>query len=699
MSQGRASKTQAAPRGERRRAGARVPSGQPTAVPGAAGWLPVLAAAVALRYRVLGYGFFADDYLFLDQVRGASPISVFMLPDPLRNYWRPVGRQAYFWFIARLGESPLVAHVLNLAIFLALVALVFALARRLAGTRAGAIAAGIVAVHEAADVPVLWSSGSQDLLAVLGALAALWLLVRGRALWAAVALLAGLLSKETICVTPLIALPMVRRPGERWRAAFERAAPLFVVSALWLPLWLLKMKGGTHSSLHFDASSLPAALVHLPQVFLGAQWDVDSNPPVGLVLPPIVAIVLVVMAILVAGRATAGDAEGSSPSHAARIGLTWAILGALPVTLVVHTWSSYYYLFAVCGLALATGAWLARSRPVVAMIVVALLAWGSESARRLESFATAPGNWGTQSHLSRFYFDRSMRWVSRYLQDMRAAVPSAPAHSTLYFAGIPAFASWQSGDGALVRWAYRDSTLRSYYFADFDLATARRGDVLVFTARNDSLTFESDPVKGLQLIASGQALSERFATADGAVTRGLDLAPDDRSLHYWRAWLRFAGGDSTGLARELHAAGCEARPGPSEEASRARRLIASGDAQGALAVLTEGVQRHGLDPEAHAQLADLLMRLAPQSSGCAMEALAARTLTPTDAVSWRRWAHVQVASGHAAEAFVSLSRYFELAGPEGKNDADDLKLLEALRAGLPGGSLAQSELRRRPRAR
>ncbi len=128
----------------------------------------VVLAALVLRAPVLRYTFFADDHLFLDQVRGASIVSAWAVDDPLRNYWRPLSRQLYFWVVSRCGESPVVAHVLNLTLLLGIVVLVWAVGRRLAGERAGVIAAAIVAVHEAADVPVLWASGSQDLLAVLG---------------------------------------------------------------------------------------------------------------------------------------------------------------------------------------------------------------------------------------------------------------------------------------------------------------------------------------------------------------------------------------------------------------------------------------------------------------------------------------------------------------------------------------------------
>jgi hypothetical protein len=672
----------------------------------------VLAAGVALRFPVLRYTFFADDHLFLDQVRGTSLLTAWSVDDPLRNYWRPLSRQLYFWLVSRLGESPLVAHVLNAALFLGVVVLVWILGRRLAGERGALVAAGIVALHEAADVPVLWASGSQDLLAILGALGALCLAQRGRLPWASAAFVAGLLSKETVAVTPAIALWMLRERGEAWSASLRRVLPLFLVLIGWFPVWLWMMSGGTREGLRFGVESIPAAVAHLPQVFLGAQWDATATPPISAGPPPFVPLALILLAVVVvvrSARAPAVDSVAQRPAHMRRdggapaggvaTGLVWAALASLPVAIVVHVWSSYFYLYAVCGLALAGGAWLDRMRLPASLLAVSLVAWGSETARGLESFATEPRPWGTQSHLTRFYFDRSMRWVSRYLEDLRSQLPAVPPNSTFYFAGTPAFASWQSGDGALVRWVYREPTIRSHYFADFDLERARRGEVFVFTARNDSLLREPNPVSGLLLIASGQVLAEHFDVADAALTRAHELAPGTRALHYWRAWVRFALGDSSQLSRELEGAGCASRAGPSDEVALSRRRLEQGDAEGALQAAADGVARHALDPAVHARLAELLLRFAPRSSGLAIEALATRLLTPTDPVAWRTWALVQRANDHNSSAYDSWSRYVELSGGIESVAPEDRRLLEQLRAGLPGGELAQRELRRRPSPR
>src|SRR5262245_8463411 len=149
----------------------------------------VLLAAFALHAQALTLPFFADDYLFLDQVRHRSLFEVLAAPDPIGNFFRPLGRQVSFRLVAHLTRpAPVAFHAVNLGLFLAIVGLLFSIARRLAGPYAAATASAVVALHYAADVPVRWVSGSQDLMATTGALASLWLLQRGRGAWAGLAL-------------------------------------------------------------------------------------------------------------------------------------------------------------------------------------------------------------------------------------------------------------------------------------------------------------------------------------------------------------------------------------------------------------------------------------------------------------------------------------------------------------------------------
>jgi hypothetical protein len=660
----------------------------------------VLVAGAWLQISALRLPFFADDYLFLDQMRGRSLWAALTSPDPLRNFWRPVGRQLYFWLVSQCGESAVVAHALNLALFLGIVALLFVLARRLAGPRAAAIAAAIVALHYVLDVPVRWASGSQDLIAVAGALGALCLVASGRNGWAAASLGLGLLAKETVVVTPLVALWMARRPGQRWTRPLAALWPLGAVVAVWAVFWMLAMQGRSGGTIQFSPAAIPAAPIHLLQVFLGAEWSRHQPLRLFTVLPPLIplAIVLVGIAWVRHQRSPSRGRpqEGPAAPDAWSTGLFWALLATLPVVLVVHIWSAYYYLFALCGLALMLGALLARRSLVIALVATTLLAWGSESARRLETFASDPSPWCTESHLNRFYFDRSMWWVTRYLEDLRRQRPTVPHRSTLFFSGIQFFSSWQAADGPLVRWAYRDSSLRSYYFHDFTAERARRGPFFVYMTRNDSLLEQKSDLNVFFSVAASQLASERYALAKDVLVLAQERYPGVRPMGYWLAWVEMALGDTAAARRELVAAGFTPRPGSSPLTASARRLLAAGDTLRATGQLDAAIRSQVFDAEAHGLLADILMG----SSGIsAVEALAARQLAPRDPAVWRRWAILQARAANYQAAYPSMKRYFELAGPAARGDQQARELLEYIRQMQPGGELEQSSLRRRPTPR
>ena len=235
----------------------------------------VLLSAVWLHSSVVRKPFFADDYFFLEQVRGRSLAAALATPDPLGNFLRPVGRQLYFWTVSRLGsESPVAFHVAGLFVFLTTLVIFHRLARHLGGPVVALTATALIAFHYAADVPLGWASGSQDLLAVLFATVAVFLHVRRRHALSAVALALGLLSKESVALTAAVAMAADFRPGERWTHAMRRATGLVVITGLWAVWWVvtLKSRPATAQTLSFVPSDALAAMVHFVQVALGFEF-------------------------------------------------------------------------------------------------------------------------------------------------------------------------------------------------------------------------------------------------------------------------------------------------------------------------------------------------------------------------------------------------------------------------------------------
>jgi hypothetical protein len=563
---------------------------------------------------------------------------------------------------------------------------------------------GLLAVHHAADVPLLWASGSQDLLAVAGALAAIELGAAGRFAWAAAPMLLALLSKETVAFAPLIAALYARMGGEPWARTLGRAWPLFAAQAAWAGLWLATSARRPAISLEarLDPAGFPAALLHLVQSALGVEWPA-GDPAAAFGAPPATAALLVALGVVLAGGARPAPARPPGPARGRvlAVGVAWAVLGALPLVPVAHIWSAYYYLFALCGVALAVGGLLAGRPAWLAATAVLLVGWTSENARRVPEFATARGPWTAQSHLNRHYLERGMTLAMRCLADLRRARPALPARGTLYFAGLPAAIAFQAADGPLLRWAYRDSSLRSYFLTRFRREQARRGPILFFQMSRDTLTEILGP-DSLERIGFSLVLSDAADPARDVLALDWESRASPRTA-YRLAFLEAARGDLEAARKWLEAAGRRPAGGSAPEIPAALALVAGGDTAAATALMERGVARRALDPGAHALLADLLLARGRLNEG-AVEAYAARALAPDAPSTWRRWGLVAFAHGRDHQAAAALERYLELGGEEAAQDVEAVGLLREARRRLPGGDLAQASLhelgarRRRPPA-
>ena len=202
----------------------------------------VLAAAALLHFDNWRAPFFADDFLFLDQVRDRS------LPAPAHltrsdRQLLPSGESTAVVLVAG-GTDPRVADRLPRGQPGALPRHHLAAIRArqtLARDAPGLIGATLLAVTHAADDAAPLGVRSQDLLAVTGALAAILLFVNGRR-WALRSRCSPRCSpKESVAVTPLIAALVARHSGESWRRTATRAWPLAAVLAVWAALWLLTL--------------------------------------------------------------------------------------------------------------------------------------------------------------------------------------------------------------------------------------------------------------------------------------------------------------------------------------------------------------------------------------------------------------------------------------------------------------------------
>ena len=676
----------------------------------------VALAAAAGHVRSLAAPFFADDWLFLDQVRFRSLLDVLASPDPIGNYFRPLGRQVWFSVLAAVSaENPWLFHAANLACLMVAVVLLAQLARRLAGPTAGVIAAAFLALHYAADVPVLWASGAQELLSLALVLAALELHVRGARRSAAVVFLGALLAKEAVVLAPVVACAL-DTDGGPWRDRLRRAWAWGAAVLAWLAIAtaVAALRGTPGAGLQLSLEGPLAAPLLLARVTFGLEWLAGQRPWAEWTDPGLggwLAILLAVVAVLVvaprrtplrsrsARRGVGTSALPRSTAHdtraAIRAGLLWALAGALPVAAVAPQWSAYYFLFALAGVGLALGAWLS-SRPVsLAIAVVLVSGLASSQARGLQEFATAPSAWSGQSHVNRFYLERGMAVISRGIADLRRQMPAPLPRTTVFVAGLPSFAAFQVADGPLVRGVYRDTTLRSYYLSQLTAERLARGPWRVFfynggTGRLDDQTGQPGVLSSTAL---GMILSEQLDVAEAALSAADGQGELDLGRTYVSAWVAMERGDRALALQRLSAAHYRAEGGGGAAVAEVRQKLAVRDTLGALDVLREAMQRHALDPELHALAADLLLSRPESMAEGQVEAFAARVLAPERGGSWRRWAQVLVRENRPELAIAALDRYAKLDPARWAPDRDAQRLRAVLVQMKPGGDLAQRGLK------
>jgi len=657
----------------------------------------ILGAAFTLRMPALLRPFFADDYLFLEQVRGRSLLGALLAPDPVGNFLRPVSRALYFRVVtAFAGESAFAFHAVGLALFLVAVTLVYFVTRRMAGPLAAAFVAGIVAVHYGADVPVLWASGSQDILALVFALGAILLHVNGRRGLAAATFFVALLSKEIIVGAAAIAIVLDKRPEESWRPAITRGRSLLIALGAWAALWLgtlvLRPAAGAATAWRVDA--IPAALWHLVQVTLGLEFrdgKMGGAAPGTLAFGPI-ALVLLAVAYAAWRQAPVAGAHARPDSRPAIQGGWWALLATLPIMAVAAIWSAHFYLFALVGAGIAIAALMARAPRWTLPALAVALAVTSDNARRLDEYATAPGPWEAQSHVNSYFLGRGMTKVSNYLAQMRAEHPTLAPGTTIFFANVPPLIGWQTGSGPLVRWAYGDETLRSYELSAFTRERAERGPVLFFAFSGDTLRDQSRDPFLLKSFAFRMLLDEKPRPAGEALELFLGSHPTDEEAAYWLVWAARASGKPAVSTQLLKQLGMQAEAGSKTALVAAEHFVAAGDTVSAIRALLVARDRHVLDVAIHSRLAALCLSVPQYRRLGVIEAYVLRTLAPTRPDAWRKWASAQLGEARYEPAARSLDRYLALGGATAEEDMEVRVVRESLRRLLPGGDLAQQAL-------
>jgi hypothetical protein len=361
-----------------------------------------------------------------------------------------------------------------------------------------------------------------------------------------------------------------------------------------------------------------------------------------------------------------------------------------PVVLVAPIWSAYYYLWALGGVAVLLAVAAERVPRMVSVGSIAALVLLSSNARRLDEFAVNQSPWTWQSHVNRHYIARSVATVERFLADMKGARSALPERSTVFFANVPTMSGWQAGNGPLVRWAYRDTSLRSYYLNEFSRERAQRGPMFFFAVVGDSLCDRTGDPQMLSSLALSMMLAEHPHAALDAIEVALASEPLDRQfLTYWRGVLHLAVGNRGMADRDLRATGI--KPDSTTPPGVAAGLDQTSGYEARLSYLTKMRARAGYSPWIHARLAATFLDGKQVVDG-SIEAYAFRILSPNDPEAWRKWAAAQLAHQQWGPALASLKRYVVLANAARRSDPEARAVIASLEK-VVHGSVAQKALR------
>jgi hypothetical protein len=229
--------------------------------------------------------------------------------------------------------------------------------------------------------------------------------------------------------------------------------------------------------------------------------------------------------------------------------------------------------------------------------------------------------------------------------------------------------AWQITDGPIVRWAYRDSSLRSYYLSQLTDERLGRGHVYLFRARGDTLQDSSGDPALTRGIAARAVLQGDRDVARGALRFHLGQWPDDASARYLLAWIAYAEDERAQSDVLLGTSGRGVDPAGSSAAfADARAALAGRDTADARAALARAITLDPYSPVPHALLAELSFGDPGRRTRLLLEAFATVALAPEDPRTWRRWAFVQASFGEMTGGLHSLARYRQLDPERARTD-------------------------------
>ncbi len=362
--------------------------------------LPLLLAllAGACLWPVARYGFINfDDPLYVAENpmlrQGLSPRGISWAFTTTRSgNWHPLTWISLLADTALFNGDPRGYHLVNLALHLACVVILFLVLRGMTGAPwPSFLAAALFGIHPLRVESVAWIAERKDVLAALGGLGTLaaWLFFlrrpgRLRYFLALLPLLLGLLAKPMLVTIPLILLLLDFWPLGRWRPGLPggrgsrlvlEKVPFLLLAMLSGVVTLLVQAGEGNFGGAFKAANLANAAVSYGRYLGKSFWPAGLAVFYPLPAAPYPAWQVLGALLLLAG-ATALAARQLRRRPFLAVGWLWFLIALLPVIGLVQVGSQamadrYTYLPSV-GLAIIIG-WAAdqlRSRGKAARLLV-----------------------------------------------------------------------------------------------------------------------------------------------------------------------------------------------------------------------------------------------------------------------------------------------------------------------------------------
>ncbi len=462
------------------------------------------------------------------------------------HWYRPWSREVHYWIVQRVfGADERAFHLVSLVLLMGILAAYWALVRRWSDQATATLAAAGVVLLSAWAVPVLWVAGVQDLWMLLLGVLSLLLFAYGHS--AASALLFGLalLSKETAAVLPAIALGssliIERKDG---LASLRRTTLHGIILVVWAAVHPLL--GGR--VLHPIPTGGPAA-AHVPAPLLRTlasqiNLEVWPAPASGWVFLAR-ALPLIAVAAGLGAWATFSDrtrSDHSSSSRIAGFGITWALLGWLPLGFPGLGWHSYYALLG------SLGAWMALAIGLVRIPALAIGVLGISALLHVAQSETPSRDWGSE-----WYQARAAAFIQYMRSDLKAKHPQLPPHSRLFFASVPSNVGFMTEGAPALRIWYGDPTLSGGFYRDYRPRPATpAGSDLFF--RYDSTAGWIEIVRGDENLAAARAANPRWEQDHRELATVMARADD------WRGaglqYRKLAAADSLGGEDALNAGVC-----------------------------------------------------------------------------------------------------------------------------------------------